>query len=125
MLGAIALAVPAVTASPAALDTHAITYQGEGSGEYLVTQLVVDNAGSLTLTNADLRSHDLVAVDDGPDDKAWCVRYANRGCPLFASPLVGLGGQAQVQGIEGLESLGSYEFYCSIHPWMTGTITVI
>lgn len=119
------LLVPAAFASPAGLDTHAVTADKPGGFDYLVEAVVVDVAGTLTLVNADLRAHDIVAVDDGPADNPWCGRYAYRECPLFASRLLGLGQQGPVEGTEQLTPLESYEFYCSVHPWMTGTLTAI
>lgn len=121
----LAASVPAAAATPLALDTYAVSTITPGGGGYVPSQVVVDVAGSLTLLNADIRAHDLVAVADGPADNAWCDRYPGRDCPLFASPLAGLGEQAVVEGTEQLAPGDSYEFYCTIHPWMRGTLTAL
>lgn len=41
----------------------------------------------------------------------------------FASPLLGAGQSALVEGVEKLEP-GSYPFHCTLHPWMKGVLTV-
>ncbi|HLE96345.1 MAG TPA: hypothetical protein VI997_03160 [Candidatus Thermoplasmatota archaeon] len=137
--GLLALAVPATTASPVGAESHILasvptTNSGSAGvgtgGGYVVDVAVVDVAGTLTFTNTDLRSHDVVASDDGPATNPWCSRYTTRACPLFASPLVGgnpLAGPAEavVEGIHQLTPLVSYEFECSIHPGMEGTLTAI
>lgn len=121
----LALCVPAAFATPLAAPTFVTTTQGGGSGDYTGDTFVVDVAGTLTLVNADLRAHDVVSVANGPDSNPWCGRYATGDCPLFASRLAPLGGQAVVEGTEQLTPLESYEFYCSLHPWMTGTLIAI
>lgn len=120
-----ALAAPLAYASPAGLDTHVVSSEKPGGFGYLVTEIVADVAGTLTLVNVDLRAHDVVAFAAGPGDNPWCGRYAPSACPIFASPLIGLGQQAAVEGTEQLTPLERYTFYCSIHPWMTGTLTAI
>lgn len=117
----VALLAPASLATPLALETHAVT----SANSYVTREVVVDVAGTLTLLNVDLPAHDIVAVASGPADNPWCGRFAGRACPLFASPLVGLGEQAVVEGTDQLAPLASYDFYCSVHPWMTGTLTAL
>lgn len=127
--------VPAVAASPAALTTHIATVppsvdpttgQVGTRGGYAVTVVVADTAGTLTLTNLDLTAHDLVADELGPTDNPWCPRFVgHHDCPLFASPIAGLGDQVDVEGLAQLEPGTTHEFFCSIHHWMTGTIVAI
>lgn len=64
-------------------------------------------------TNLDIASHDVrsVARDDNGD-------Y------LFESALVGLGSNVPVEGTEDVAP-GTYDFYCSLHPNMTGTLVVV
>jgi len=121
----LAFLAPAAFASPLGLDTHAAAAPTADGYDYVLDQVVADVAGTLTFTNLDLRAHDVVSDADGPPDNPWCGRFLNRACPLFASPLVGLGGQATVEGTDQLAPLESYAFYCSIHPWMTGTLTAV
>lgn len=121
----LALAGPLGLASPLALDTHVVTSEFPGGYDYTVEEVLVDVEGTLTLTNVDLRAHDVIAVANGPPDNPWCDRYHWRACPLFASRLLGLAEQGPVEGIAQLTPLESYAFYCSTHPWMTGRITAI
>ncbi len=122
---AVALLVPAAFGSPVGADSHVVTSEKPGGYNYLIDTVVADVSGTLTLTNLDLRSHDVVSYASGPSTNAWCERYQARACPLFASPLIGLGGQGVVEGIDQLTPLESYKFYCSIHPWMTGTLVAV
>jgi len=126
--------LPVGHASPAALDSQIVTvppsidaaHASVGTrGGYLVGVVVADVEGTLTLANADITAHDVVADADGPAGKPWCARFRDRPCPLFASPLVGLGGQAAVAGTDELVPLATYTFSCSIHSWMTGTLVAI
>ena len=125
VLALLVLAAPLALASPAGLDTFAFASATPNSFDYTVETVVADGAGTLSLVNADLRSHDIVATAAGPATNPWCARFATRACPLFASPLIGVGQQAVVAGTEQLTPLESYAFYCSIHPFMTGTLTAI
>lgn len=125
------VAMPVAVGTPLGVDTHVVTRDVPGQGfQFVPAHLFVDVSGTLTLTNTDLPGHDVVSVADGPETNPWCDRYT-RPCPLFASPIVGLGGQAQVEGIDALTptdpsgDVVSYAYYCSVHPWMTGTITPI
>ena len=62
--------------------------------------------GSITYHNLDVAAHDVLSVDG-----------------LFSTPLIGLGESTPVTGVEALAP-GSYEFYCSLHANMRGTINV-
>jgi outer membrane protein assembly factor BamB/type 1 glutamine amidotransferase/plastocyanin len=83
----------------------------EGLGYTPSTVLVPQGFGA-TYANFDPVPHDVVARERGAD-----------GQPLFRSELIGLGAVTPVTGVEGL-SPGSYEFYCSLHPAMIGTLQV-
>lgn len=115
------LVMPAVTATPLGLETYAVSV----NNGYVTKDVVVDVAGTLTLVNLDLPTHDIVAKAHGPDDNPWCQRFFAGACPLFASALIGLGQEGVVEGTDQLTPLESYEFYCSAHPWMTGTLTAL
>lgn len=76
-------------------------------------QVELDAGEALTFFNADYSArHDVTSVDQGA-----------AGRPLFASATVGFGSEVPVVGAESL-SAGSYDFICSIHPYMKGTVTV-
>ncbi|HET6403846.1 MAG TPA: hypothetical protein VFH78_04310 [Candidatus Thermoplasmatota archaeon] len=129
------LLVPVVAASPAALDTRVVALPpsvdpstgGVGMrGGYAPVVVVADVSGTLTFTNLDIAAHDIIAKQLGPTDNPWCSRYVGHHfCPLFASPLIGLGKEAVVEGTDQLQPGRTYDFFCSIHHWMTGTIVAI
>jgi hypothetical protein len=54
----------------------------------------------------------VTATVNGPD-----------GGKLFASPTLAAGNQAPVNGVQYLDP-GSYAFFCTVHPDMTGTLVV-
>lgn len=124
-----------VLASPAALDSHIVAVPPSADaatgtvgtrGGYLGGVTVVDIAGTLTFTNADISAHDVVSDALGPTDNPWCSRYvAHHFCPLFASRLTGLGGQVVVEGTDQLVPGTTYTYFCSVHHWMSGTLVAI
>ncbi len=127
--------VPLGAASPLALASHIVVVPpgvdpSTGSvgtrGGYLPGVVVADISGTLTLTNADIAAHDVISDAVGPTDNPWCWRYVgHHPCPLFASPLIGLGKQAKVEGTDQLVPGTAYTFFCSVHHWMTGTLVAI
>ena len=56
--------------------------------------------------------HDVTATDTGPD-----------GRPLFSTPQIRAGQEAPVDGAAALPA-GSYDFYCTVHPFMGATLVV-
>lgn len=64
------------------------------------------------LQNDASNTHNVVAEDTGPDGKA-----------LFRSANVAPGGSGPIRGTEFL-SVGSYDFFCSIHPSMRDSLPV-
>jgi outer membrane protein assembly factor BamB len=88
-----------------------------GPGAYVSTYatpaVVMPKGGALSFANADVPQHDVTAV-----------KKDSRGKPIFNSKLVGLGEVTPVNGVDKLPS-GSYAFYCTIHPGMTGTLAVL
>ena len=79
--------------------------------QYLNPTLTIDVGEQLTFKNLDVDTHDVVAVD-----KAG-------GKPLFGTPRIGTGSDAIVQGVQQLKG-GRYEFFCTLHPYMKGTLFV-
>jgi len=101
---------------------------------YAPDTLVVSRSLGLTYVNADTASHDVVAYSaKRPDGSApWCDAFedtyapASVDCPLFWSELIPGGGSVErVQGLQDTVVGREYEFYCSIHPYMRGTIKVV
>ena len=79
---------------------------------FLTQSVTIDQGEPLTFYNFDVLGHDVTAVENGGD-----------GQPLFNSPIIGVGESAFVEGSQYL-STGSYDFLCSIHQNMQGTLTV-
>ena len=79
---------------------------------YVPQNVSVAQGDTLTYVNADVAPHDVMAVDTGPDN-----------LPIFYSDVTSTGGQSDVRFVSSLAP-GSYDFYCSVHPTMTGTLTV-
>ena len=103
-LGALLLPVAPAKAARATVTTAGFSY---------VPPAVAINVGDgLDLTNVDIAPHDLVSVERDPN-----------GHRLFASPVIGRGVTAAVDGVEELPA-GTYEFTCTLHPWMLGALTV-
>lgn len=95
---------------------------------YAPDAVVAPGAMGLRFANLDLNRHDVVASHDTrPDGSAeWCKDFEPGKCPLFWSPLIAGGGtETPVFGLEDAEPGRSYRFYCSIHPYMHGTIDVV
>ncbi len=86
--------------------TPIVSGPGAFATNYATPVAVVPQGGSITYRNLDAASHDLVSTDG-----------------LFSTPLLPLGGSAVVEGVQSL-SPGDYEFFCTLHPNMRGTITV-
>jgi plastocyanin len=80
--------------------------------QYVNSSVTIDQGEKVTFTNNDAVQHDVTARGTGPD-----------GGPLFRSELTGTGQTSDVKGTEYLTT-GDYDFVCSIHPQMTGTLHV-
>ncbi|MGH2729256.1 MAG: cupredoxin domain-containing protein [Actinomycetota bacterium] len=120
-------ALTLATAAPA----HAVV-AAAGPGAYVAgwaTPVVVaQSGGDVTVVNDDVAPHNLVASEDYLPAKvakktAWCSAFKKKSCPLFWSETITIGETTQVQGLENIAT-GQYEFFCSIHPGMTGTLVI-
>lgn len=92
---------PAVVAGP-----------GSQTIGFLTPRLATAPDTTLRFANTDQIAHD---VTSRARDAA--------GKPLFRSPVTATGGISAVAGADQLPP-GSYDFYCSLHPNMTGTLQV-
>ncbi len=100
--------LPAVPAD-AAVSWQVVTSRNQ----FFPAEITVFEGDTAFLTNADLERHDLTALDTGEN-----------GQPLFRSATIGPGQRAEVVGVASLtESV--YPFFCTVHEWMTGNITVL
>ena len=79
---------------------------------YTPTPTALATGDHLDFTNLDAAPHDVVSRDSKAD-----------GTPLFESQVVGAGVTTPVEGTEDLAP-GAYAFFCSVHPFMTGAVTV-
>lgn len=109
--GALCAVLVAVAALPATAQADkevvaAATYR------FSTASVTMDQGERLTFRNTDVAGHDVTARDSGTDNK-----------PLFTTPIIGAGETAFVEGSQYLTT-GAYPFLCSIHPQMTGTLTV-
>lgn len=109
-LGALA-AVSFLAAPGTALG--AVVVGGPAPVTYMNPQVTIDPGESLDFLNLDATApHDVTSVDVGANAEA-----------LFRSETVGFGVMVPVVGAESLGP-GSYDFICSIHSFMEGTLTV-
>ena len=117
--GATALAVPA-SAQPLPERAVNVVAGPQGSAtNYVTTRLVATPGTKVSLVNLDTTTHDVTSRAT----KTVVVKKKKRVVPLFHAPITASGGVAPVLGTEGLKA-GDYDFYCSLHPGMTGTLTV-
>jgi plastocyanin len=106
----VALAVLGLALVPAAAHADERVY-AVPVNQYSSTVITIDQGEALFFRNIDLQQHDLVAKEQAG------------GKPLFGTPLLGPGEEALVQGAQQLKG-GNYAFFCTVHPFMTGTLTV-
>ena len=98
---------------------------------YLTPAMVFSKAlGKVVFTNLDAVRHDVVqdvrkdgAASSGKDP--WCKQFATGKCPVFWTPLLGLGESAELQGLTNTTTGKTYSFYCSLHPGMRGSLAVV
>jgi plastocyanin len=88
------------------------TVEAGPPSRFTTTVVTMDQGERLTFHNGDTVSHDVTASAPGPDGK-----------PLFESSTVASGKSAFVEGSQFLTE-GHYDFFCSIHPNMKGSIHV-
>jgi plastocyanin len=119
----LAAAVCVLVAAPSASAATITAGPLAASAGYLTPNVSISKGEALTFTNLDVAAHDVISRQTyRPKRKKGKPRPPAR--PLFASALIGLGESAEVEGIERVKSGKSYEFYCSLHASMTGTLTV-
>jgi plastocyanin len=117
--GAAVLALPA-SAQPLPDGAVNVVAGPQGSATNYVTTQVVATAGTLVgFANLDTTTHDVTSRAT----RTIVVKKKKRVVPLFHAPITASGGVTAIPGTDGLKP-GTYDFYCSLHPGMTGTLTV-
>jgi plastocyanin len=79
--------------------------------QYTTKTVTMDQGERLTFRNLDTDVHDVTAKDK------------LQGKPLFSTPIIDTGSEVFVDDSQYLTT-GSYDFFCSVHPFMTGTLKV-
>ena len=102
--------------------------QAQFSG-YATPVVVASKRGKVTYTNLDIVRHDVVQdprADGmrGPGTKPWCRKFRKGRCPVFWTPLIGLGDDTTLRGMENVRPGKIYSFYCTLHPGMKGRLVV-
>jgi plastocyanin len=82
------------------------------SNRYGTPEITMDQGEKLTFRNNDIAGHDVTANTKGPDGK-----------PLFSTPIINRGESAFVEGSQYLTT-GHYQFLCTLHTNMKGTVHV-
>jgi plastocyanin len=80
------------------------------------TPIVVSTRGmQVTFDNYDIQPHNVVSTKR--------IGRGRAARPLFESRLLDFGESASVAGVTKLRP-GTYEFYCTLHRWMRGSLVV-
>src|SRR3954447_22740776 len=104
-LAVVALVVPALAWADKRIEAGP-------PNRFTTTDVTMDQGEKLTFHNGDTVTHDVTATQNGPDGK-----------PLFKTAATDAGKDSFVDGSQYL-SAGHYDFICSIHPNMKGSIHV-
>lgn len=104
----VAVAAALLPALPGSAATHYVVSE---LNRYAPEQVTIAQGDSLELVNVDIAPHNVVS------------KTSKNGKLLFTSDTVTAGQTATVHGVEKL-GIGSYAFYCSVHPQMLGTLIV-
>jgi plastocyanin len=108
----IAVVVVAILALAGGVAYADQTIYAAPESQFVGGDITIAQGEKVTFTNADTVAHDVTALGKGSDGKA-----------LFASATTGPGQSNAVVGTEYLTT-GTYQYECSIHTFMKGTITV-
>ncbi len=114
-------------APPPAQATIAAAVPGSTAAGWGTRVVFAPVDGTVTVVNGDYADHQLVA--DGVYLKkkiarkaSWCRSHPKRSCPVFWSETISTGETTEIQGLEHIEAGAQYDFICTIHRSMTGTL---
>jgi polyvinyl alcohol dehydrogenase (cytochrome) len=121
---------PAPGAGPTDPAPHIVSGPQAQFAGYATRVMVASKAaGKVLYTNLDVVRHDVVQdprtdglASSGKDP--WCKRFKGK-CPVFWTPLMGLGETTELQGLKNTQAGKTYTFYCSLHPGMRGSLAVV
>ena len=103
--------------------------QAQFAGYATRAMVASKSTGKLLYSNFDVVRHDVVQdprTDGvaGPGGEPWCNQFKSQ-CPIFWTPLLGLGETTEVLGIRNTTTGRAYSFYCTLHPGMRGSLAVV
>jgi plastocyanin len=110
-----ALAAAALAAAPTVASADEVITAGP-TNQFTTPSVTIDQGEKLTFKNNDFNTHNVTS-----NDSSTLPGSVNG--HLFASRNIGNGQSAPVEGSQYLRT-GSYGFFCSLHPFMTGTLNV-
>lgn len=119
-----ALPLLAVNVPARAQGTVITNGPGAAITGYATPAAVSTQGGPVTYINGDPVTHDVIAKQFGPGNQPWCASFPLNRCPLFFTPLIGLGEQVEVAGLENAVPGATYDFYCSLHAGMKGKLVI-
>lgn len=120
--GALLLASPGAQAAPPVPSLAVAGPQAPIVGFATPTVLSVQGQ-ALTFANGDTTGHDITSKATKPVKVKYGKKYYTIQVPLFRSENIAAGGTGPVVGVEGLKP-GTYQFFCSLHTSMTGSLMV-
>lgn len=91
-----------------------VAVPGSFAATYATPFTVIPKGGHLTFVNGDIANHNVV---DSISQQGRTPRFSS-------GALIGLGGTADVAGVDRL-SPGTYHYFCALHANMTGTLVVL
>jgi plastocyanin len=127
-VGLAALSLVGLLAAPAS-SAVAVSGPGGYAAGYVTPVVVTAPGEAITYANFDVAPHNFVASDAFLSKKLakkaeWCSGYYKGKCPVFWSQTITAGETTEVEGVDFLESGAQYEFICTLHPNMKGTLVV-